>query len=124
VLIKYVTPLLVETTTSELFIVDTGDYRVEGPVKTDMTETASSFCFNELATRYDEMNDINPSTIKHTAWSLGGYRYIVNANIPATQSSDNKSRTMVCEITYDYSSETPNSADSWSVTGFSYNTTQ
>jgi hypothetical protein len=124
VLIKYVTPLIVDTTNSDLFIVDTGDYRVEGPSNTDMTEIASSFCFDELSTQYDEMNDINPSTIKHTAWALGGYQYVVNASIPASQSSDNKARTMVCKINYDYSSETPNSTDSWTIIGFSYETSE
>ncbi len=122
VLIQYVTPLIVEATNSDLFIEDTGDYRIEGPSSTSMTETASTICFNELIAQHDEMADIDISKLKHTAWSLGGYHYIVNATIPAAQSSDNTSRIMACEVTYDHTTETPDNEDSWTVTGLSYST--
>lgn len=122
ILIKYVTPLVVETTSSDLFIEDTGDYRVEGPSNTTMTNMAANFCFDELAAEHEEISQIDFSQLKQTTYALGGYHYVVKATIPATQSVDNQSHIMACNIVYDHSSEDPDSAENWSITGLTYTT--
>ncbi|HFD13354.1 MAG TPA: hypothetical protein ENJ32_12940 [Crenotrichaceae bacterium] len=124
VLIRYVTPLVVETTTSDLFLEDTGDYRTEGPANTAMTETASNVCFDEIIAQHDEIVDIDISRLKHTVWPLGGFRYIIKSTIPANQSSDNTSHIMVCEVTYDHTTDDPNTLDNWTITGMSYNSVE
>ena len=122
VLIKFVTPMIVDTTTSDLFIEDTGNYRIEGPANTTMSNMAANFCFNELAAEHEEISQIDLSQIKLTAYALGGYHYVVKASIAATQSADNQPHIMACQITYDHSSEDPDSAENWSVTGLTYTT--
>ncbi|MEE9411561.1 MAG: hypothetical protein V3V22_00775 [Methylococcales bacterium] len=120
VLIKFVTPMVVDTTTSDLFIEDTGDYRIEGPSNTNMTNTAANFCFDELANEHEEIRKINFSQLKQTAYALGGYHYVVKATIPAAQSADNQPHIMTCQIVYDHTSEAPNSADNWTINGLTY----
>lgn len=120
VLIKYVTPLVVETTTSDLYIDETGDSASAFPTDTNMAQSATIFCFDALAAEYEETVDIDTSNLDHTTWPLGGYHYIVKARIPANQLPDNLPRIMVCEIMYDQSTQSPNSAESWTVTGLSY----
>ena len=114
--------MVVDTTTSDLFIEDTGDYRVEGPSNTTMTNMAANFCFDELAAEHEEISQIDLSQINPTAYALGGYHYVVKASIAATQSADNQSHIMACNIVYDHSSEDPDSAENWSVTGLIYTT--
>ncbi len=120
VLIKFVTPMVVDTTTSDMFIEDTGDYRVEGPSNTNMTNSAINFCFDELVDQHDEISAINFSQLKQTAYALGGYHYVVKATIPAAQSPDNQTHVMACQIAYDHTSGEPNSADNWTISGLSY----
>ncbi len=121
VLIQYVTPLVIDVTSSDLYIEETDDYASVIAKSTPMTEIASTFCFNELAEEYDTMTDIDVSKVEHTAWSMGGYHYIVKANIPANQSPDNLQHIMVCEISYDSASQAPNTPENWNVTGLSFN---
>ncbi len=120
VLIKFITPMVVDTTTSDLFIEDTGDYRVEGPSNTNMTNTAANFCFDELVNEHEEIGAIDFSQLKQSTYALGGYHYVVKATIPATQSPDNQLHIMACQIAYDHTSKEPNSADNWTVNGLSY----
>jgi hypothetical protein len=119
-LIKFVTPMVVETTTSDLFIEDTGDYRVEGPSNTNMTNTAANFCFDALANEYEAIGEIDFSQLKQTTYALGGYHYVVKATISATQSLDNQPHIMACRIVYDHASKEPNSFDNWTIGGLSY----
>ncbi len=120
VLIRFVTPLVVDTTSSDLYIEETDDYASNVPEETAMTEAASTFCLNELAAEYEEIVDIDVSKFARTTWPLGNYHYIVKATIPAKHSPDNSPHIMVCEILYDKSSQAPNSADNWTVKGLSY----
>lgn len=120
VLIRFVTPLIVDTTSSDIYIDQADNYVNEAPDSKVMTDAAIAFCLNELAAEHDEIANIDLSKLANTAWPLEGYHYIVKTKFPPNQSPDNQPHIMVCEITYDQASQAPDSADNWNVIGLSF----
>ena len=120
VLIQFITPFIVDITSSDIYIEQADDYVNEAPDSKLMTDAATAFCLNELAAEHDEIASVDLTKLKKTAWPLDGYHYVVKTNFPPDQSPDNQPHIMVCEIIYDQSSQAPDSSDNWNVIGLSF----
>ncbi|NOR80352.1 MAG: hypothetical protein GQ529_05895 [Methyloprofundus sp.] len=119
---KAVMPVVEEIAASGLFLEDSGDEGSRFATSTNMTNYAFIQCNKEVRDEIDsETNIIFPSEPLQS-WTLGNYRYIVNAEIEL--SSDDGStlfKKYACSIQYNEDSNLENvmDSDNWTILGLS-----
>jgi len=119
---KAIMPLVEKIAASDLFLVDTGDEGSRLPASTLMTNYAFIQCNKEIRDKIDsETNIIFPSEPLQS-WTLGNYKYIINAEIEVI-SDDGTSffKKYACHIQYDNASDTEGvmDFDNWTLNGLS-----
>ena len=107
---------------SGLFLEDSGDEGSRIATSTNMTNYAFIQCNKEVRDEIDsEINIIFPSEPLKT-WTLGNYKYIVNAEIEIS-SEDGSSlfKKYACHIQYDEGSDQEGvmDSDNWTINGLS-----
>lgn len=119
---KTVMPFVEQVASSGLFMVDTGDQGSRLPTSSSMTNFAFIQCNKAVRDQVNEnINIIYPSEPLQS-WSVGNYRYIINAEIELTQESGTSFfKKYACQIQYDNESnlEGVMDSDNWSLIGLS-----
>jgi len=119
---KVVMPYIYEIAASDLFLEDSGDDMNRQSASNQMTIAAFSQCNTYIAN-----NDLSDYTVTFSqaainAFSLGNFRYVVNADINI-QPSDSAAltRRYVCRIKYanDEDNTDTSNPDNWSIEGLS-----
>ncbi|NOQ77040.1 MAG: hypothetical protein GQ475_04465 [Methylococcaceae bacterium] len=119
---KVLMPYIYEIAASDLFLEDSGDEANRQSTSNTMTIAAFSQCNSYIANH--ELSDytVTSSQASINAFSLGNFRYVVNADI-GIQPSDSASftRRYVCRIKYanDEDNTDISNPDNWSVEGLS-----
>ena len=119
---KAVIPFAEMVATSSLFMEDTGDEGSRLPTSTAMTSYAFIQCNKEVRDEIDSDINIIFPTEPLTSWSLGNYRYIINAEIElSSESGSGFFKKYACQIKYDDGADTEGVADSdnWTLYGIS-----
>ena len=119
---KAIMPFVEKIAASDLFLVDTGDEGSRIATSTNMTNFAFIQCNKEVRDEIDsETNIIFPSEPLQS-WTLGGYKYIVTADIEVI-SNDSTSffKKYACHIQYDKGEDLEGvmDSDNWSINGLS-----
>ena len=119
---KAVMPLVRKIAASGLFLEDSGDEGSRIATSTNMTNYAFMQCNKEIRDEVDsETNIIFPSEPLQS-WTLGNYRYIVNAEIELI-SKDGASnfKKYACQARYEEGDnlEEAMDPDNWSISGIS-----
>lgn len=119
---KAIMPLVEKIAASDLFLEDSGDEGSRIATSTNMTNYAFMQCNKAIRDEIDsEINIIFPSEPMQS-WTLGNYKYIVNAEIEIT-SNDGSSffKKYACSIQYDEGSnlEGVMDSDNWTINGLS-----
>ncbi|MCK5191996.1 MAG: hypothetical protein KAR12_18305 [Methylococcales bacterium] len=119
---KVVVPYVYDVASSDLFLEDSGDESNRISSETLMTEAAfqqcNSYIANELAP--DQTFTFPEKPIN--AFSLGSYRYIVNADLEITpQDAAMFIKRYACRIKYENGDDTTGLSDieNWSIDGIS-----
>ena len=119
---KVVVPFAYDIAASDIFLEDSGDEASRISTNNNMTNEAFEQCNNHIANEIlaDDYTLIFAKTPAN-AFSLGSYRYVINADIEI-QPTDGASfrRLYVCRIKYSMTDDSdPSIADNWSVEGLS-----
>ena len=119
---KAIMPFVKKIAASGLFLEDSGDEGSRIATATNMTNYAFIQCNKEVRDEIDsEINIIFP-TEPLQSWTLGNYKYIVNAEIEII-SADGASlfRKYACSIQYDEGSDMEDvmDSDNWTMNGLS-----
>lgn len=119
---KAIMPAVEKIAASDLFLEDSGDEGSRVATSTNMTNYAFIQCNKEVRNEIDsETNIIFPSEPLQS-WTLGNYKYIVNAEIEVS-SGDGSSlfKKYACSIQYDEGSnlESVMDSDNWTILGIS-----
>ena len=119
---KAVMPLVQKIAASGLFLEDSGDEGSRIATSTNMTNYAFMQCNKEIRDEVDsETNIIFPSEPLQS-WTLGNYRYIVNAEVELI-SKDGASifKKYACQARYEEGDnlEGVMDSDNWSISGIS-----
>ncbi|NOQ13295.1 MAG: hypothetical protein GQ583_02285 [Methyloprofundus sp.] len=119
---KTVMPTVEKIAASGLFLEDSGDEGSRIATTTNMTNYAFIHCNKAIREEIDsEINIIFP-TEPLQSWTLGNYKYIVNAEIEVS-SADGSSffKKYACHIQYDEGSnqEGVMDSDNWTINGLS-----
>ncbi len=118
---KVVMPLVQDVASSDPFMEDSGDEKNRASEITPMTEAAFDQCNQYIANENPDFN-FTFSTQPINAFSLGNYRYIVNADVDILPENDQLiTRKYVCRIQFQDNSDTPNTNDpeNWNIEGIS-----
>ena len=117
-----VIPFAEKIASSSLFLVDSGDEGSRLPASTSMTNFAFIQCNKEIRDEIDsDINIIFPNEPLQS-WSLGNYRYIINAEIELISDSDPAFfKKYACQISYDNASDQEGimNSDNWTLLGLS-----
>ena len=119
---KAVIPFAEKVASSSLFMFDSGDEGSRLSMSTEMTSYAFIQCNKEIRDEIDsDINIIFPSEPLQS-WSLGNYRYIINAEIEL--SSDTEAgffKKYACQISYDDGADMEGvmDSDNWTLYGIS-----
>jgi len=117
-----VMPLVKMVASSDLFLVDSDDEGSRYANATSMTNYAFIQCNKEIRNEIDSETNITFPSQPLQSWSLGNYRYIINAEIEITPpSSTGFFKKYACQIQYEEESDLEEvmDSDNWSVTGIS-----
>lgn len=119
---KAIMPLVKEIAASGLFLEDSGDEGSRIATSTNMTNYAFMQCNKDVRDKIDsETNIIFPSEPLQS-WTLGNYKYIVNAEIELNgEDGSSFFKKYACSIQYDEGSniEGVMDSDNWTVNGIS-----
>jgi len=119
---KAVMPLVEKIAASDLFLVDSGDEPSRYATSTDMTNYAFMQCNKHVMTEIGEEQSVIFPSEPLQSWTLGNYRYIINAELELT-AEDGTSffKKYACQIQYDEESDMEGimDPDNWTVYGLS-----
>jgi hypothetical protein len=119
---KVVIPYVYDIAASDFFLEDSGDEMNRSSSSNPMTSSAFNQCNNYIATEILSDATINFPEKPINAFSLGNFRYVINADIDI-QPTDSASftRRYVCRIQYSNDEDSSGTADpeNWSVDGLS-----
>lgn len=119
---KAIMPLVKEIAASGLFLEDSGDEGSRVATSTNMTNYAFIQCNKEVRDEIDSEVDITFPSEPLQSWTLGNYKYIVNAEIEII-SVDGASlfKKYACSIQYDEGSDLEGvmDSDNWTLNGLS-----
>ncbi|MBE0469653.1 MAG: hypothetical protein IBX55_09140 [Methyloprofundus sp.] len=117
-----VMPFAKKVVSSDLFLVDSEDKGSPFAGSTTMTNYAFMQCNKEIREKIDSETNITFPAQPLQSWSLGNYRYIINAEIELSPPSGAAFfKKYACQIQYEEESnlEAVMDSDNWSVTGIS-----
>jgi len=115
-------PFAEKIAASDLFLEDSGDEGSRIATSTSMTHHAFIQCNKAIRNEIDEETNITFPSEPLQAWSLGNYKYIVNAEIELSENSGSSFfKKYACQIQYDEGSDLEGvmNSDNWSITGLS-----
>jgi len=119
---KVVMPYVYDIAASDLFLEDSGDESLRTSTSNEMTTAAFLQCNNYIADEILPDNTISFPTTPINAFSLGNFRYVVNADIDI-QPADSASfiKRYVCRIQYSDGDDKTGllNSDNWSIDGLS-----
>ena len=119
---KIVMPLVEKIAASDLFLENSGDEGSRIATSTNMTNYAFIQCNKEIRDEIDsETNIIFPSEPLQS-WTLGNYKYIVNAEIELSlEDGSSLFKKYACSIQYDEESDLEGvmDPDNWTINGLS-----
>lgn len=119
---KVVMPYVYDIAASDLFLENSGDEVNRASSATPMTKAAFNQCNTFIAADFFSNDTVSFSENPLNAFSLGNFRYIINADIDI-QPSDGTSFTKryVCRIQYSDGTDMSgvSDSDSWSIDGIS-----
>ena len=119
---EVVVPFAEWVASTGLFLEDSGDEGSRIANSTPMTNHAFNQCNIEIRNTVDEEIAITFPQKPLQAWSLGNYKYLVNAEIELTKvSGESFFKKYACQIQYDEDSDLEGvmDPDNWSVHGLS-----
>ncbi len=119
---EVVVPFAEWVASTGLFLEDSGDEGSRIANSTPMTNHAFNQCNIEIRNTVDEEISINFPQQPLQTWSLGNYKYLVNADIELTKASgESFFKKYACQIQYDEDSDLEGvmDSDNWSVNGLS-----
>ena len=119
---KAVIPFAEKVASSSLFLVDSGDEGSRLPSSTEMTSYAFIQCNKEIRDEIDSEYNISFPTEPLQSWSLGNYRYIVNAEIELnSETTPTFVKKYACQIEYDNEADMEGIMDlgNWTLHGLS-----
>ncbi|MDF1582598.1 MAG: hypothetical protein RQ733_07880 [Methyloprofundus sp.] len=117
-----VMPLAKKVVSSDLFLVDSEDKGSRFASSTTMTNYAFIQCNKGIREEIDSETNISFPAQPLQSWSLGNYRYIINAEIELSPPSGAAFfKKYACQIQYEEESnlEGVMDSDNWSITGIS-----
>lgn len=117
-----VMPLVMKVVVSDLFLVDSDDKGSRYANNTSMTNYAFMQCNKEIREEIDSETNITFPSQPLQSWSLGNYKYIINAEIELSPPSGAAFfKKYACQIQYEEESDLEGimDSDNWSVTGMS-----
>ena len=117
-----VMPLVMKVVVSDLFLVDSDDKGSRYANNTSMTNYAFMQCNKEIREEIDSETNITFPSQPLQSWSLGNYKYIINAEIELSPPSGAAFfKKYACQIQYEEESDLDGimDSDNWSVTGIS-----
>jgi len=115
-------PLATKVASSDLFLVDSDDKGSRYANTSSMTNYAFLQCNKEIRNEIDSEINITFPSEPLQSWSLGNYKYIINAEIELTPPSGiGFFKKYACQIQYEEESDLEGvmDSDNWSVTGIS-----
>jgi len=115
-------PLVMKVVVSDLFLVDSDDEGSRYANSTSMTNYAFMQCNKEIREEIDNETNITFPSQPLQSWSLGNYKYIINAEIELSPPSGAAFfKKYACQIQYEEESDLEGimDSDNWSVTGIS-----
>jgi len=119
---KVIVPYLYDIAASDIFLEDSGDEANRQSASNTMTIAAFDQCNTHIANEVLSDYTVTFSEKAINAFSLGNFRYVINADLGA-QAADANSVTIryVCRIQYSNDEDSPNTADpeNWSIDGIS-----
>lgn len=119
---KAVMPFVEKVASSDLFLVDTEDQGSRLPMSTSMTNYAFIQCNKEIRGQVDSEIDITFPPEPLQSWSLGNYKYIINAEIElGSDTGTTFFKKYACQVQYDNGSDQEGimDSDNWSIKGIS-----
>jgi hypothetical protein len=115
-------PYVLEIVSSDLFLEDTGDEKNQMSTNTLMTDAAYGQCNSYIADVLFSELSVTFSEKPLNAFSLGGFQYLVNADLEITPiDSAPFTRRFACRIKYLNNKDETGIADNenWDITGIS-----
>ncbi len=119
---EIVMPFVKQVASSDLFLVDSDEEGSRYATATSMTNYAFIQCNKEIRNKIDSETNITFPSQALQSWSLGNYKYIINAEIELIPPSGmGFFKKYACQIQYEEESnlEGVMDSDNWSVTGIS-----
>lgn len=119
---KAIIPFAETVATSDLFLYDSGDEGSRMASQTEMTNYAFIQCNKEIRNEIDDDIQITLPSEPLKSWSLGNYRYLINADIEVTKEDGTSTfYKYACHIEYDEGSNLEGVMDlnNWSMHGLS-----
>ncbi|TXK97936.1 hypothetical protein BMR02_09515 [Methylococcaceae bacterium HT1] len=119
---KAVMPLVEKIAASDLFLVDTDDQGSRIASSTSMTNYAFMHCNKEIRDEIESDKQITFPSEPLQSWSLGNYKYIINAEIELSEEDGTSFfKKYACHIQYDNGSDMEGvmDSDNWSLNGLS-----
>jgi len=119
---EVVMPFAEWVASTSLFLEDSGDEGSRMANSTPMTNHAFNQCNIEIRSSIDDETSINFPNAPLQSWSLGNYKYLVNADIELTTASgESFFKKYACQIQYTDGSDLEYVMDpeNWDVSGLS-----
>ncbi len=119
---KIVMPWVEDVVSSDLFLEDSDDQASSMTISNEMTQLAFTHCNTYISDDVGSEFTINFSAEPIKAWSMGNYRYVVNADIEITPANAASfSRRYVCRIKYTHEEDLnlASEKDNWDIEGLS-----
>lgn len=119
---KIVMPWVEGIVASDLFMENSDDEGSQMAISNDMTQIAFTHCNTYVGDEIGSDFSVNFSAKPINAWSMGNYRYVVNADIEITPTNAvNFSKRYVCRIKYTNEEDLnlASEKDNWSLEGLS-----
>ncbi len=118
---KVIMPLALDVAKSGLFLKESKEEASQMPVSTPLTGLAFKQCNDYIKSELDPETSVTFPDKPINAWSLGGYQYVINAEISVTGAEGTSSKKYACRITYDNGDdqEGVNDLDNCSIDGLS-----
>lgn len=119
---RVVVPLVSEIASSEVFLTDTETQADSQSAITPMSNYAFMHCNNYIKDELGSEITINIPSEPINAWDIGGYQYVINAEVEiSSETSAPSLKKYVCRIEYDNGSDMEGvmNNENWSVYGLS-----
>jgi len=117
-----VMPFAKKIAASDLFLEVSDDEGSRIATSTSMTHHAFIQCNKAIRNKIDEETNVSFPSESLQSWSLGNYKYIINAEIEISDNSGHSFfKKYACQIQYDEGSDLEGvmDSDNWSITGLS-----